>query len=62
VFARVTTYHADQSTDGLLQGFQDTIGPLQVVEGFSHAYFLVDQDTRQGRLHDHLGERGCDVS
>jgi len=45
VFARVTTYRADQSTDRLLQSFQDTIGPLQVVEGFSHAYFLVDQAT-----------------
>jgi heme-degrading monooxygenase HmoA len=45
MFARVTTYHADQSSDRLLQGFQDTIGPLQLVEGFSHAYFLVDRDS-----------------
>jgi heme-degrading monooxygenase HmoA len=45
MFARVSTYRADQATDGMLQGFQDTIGPLQQVEGFSHAYFLVDRDT-----------------
>ena len=40
--ARITTYRADERTDRLLAAFQDTIGPLQLVEGFSHAYFLVD--------------------
>ena len=45
MFARVTTYRADQDTDRLLEAFRDTIGPLQVVEGFSHAYFLVGRDT-----------------
>ena len=45
MFARVSTYHADQANDRLLEGFQDTIGPLQQVDGFSHAYFLVDRDT-----------------
>jgi heme-degrading monooxygenase HmoA len=44
MFARVSTYLADQDTDRLLEGFQDTIGPLQQVKGFSHAYFLVDPD------------------
>jgi heme-degrading monooxygenase HmoA len=43
--ARVTTYHADEPNDRLLEAFQDTIGPLQQVEGFSHGYFLVDADT-----------------
>jgi heme-degrading monooxygenase HmoA len=45
MFARVSAYHADEDTDRLLESFQDTIGPLQQVEGFSHAYFLVDRDT-----------------
>jgi heme-degrading monooxygenase HmoA len=45
MFARVSRYRADQANDRLLEGFQDTIGPLQQVDGFSHAYFLVDRDT-----------------
>ena len=45
MFARVSRYRADQDTQGLLVGFQDTIGPLQQVDGFSHAYFLLDRDT-----------------
>ena len=45
MFARVSKYRADQDTDRLLQGFQDTIGPLQQVEGFSHAYFMVDRES-----------------
>jgi heme-degrading monooxygenase HmoA len=45
MFARVSRYRADQATDRLLEGFKDTIGPLQQVDGFSHAYFLVDKNT-----------------
>ena len=45
MFARVSAYHADEDNQKLLGAFQDTIGPLQQVEGFSHAYFLVDADT-----------------
>jgi heme-degrading monooxygenase HmoA len=45
MFARVSAYHADEDNDKLLGAFQATIGPLQQVEGFSHAYFLVDPDT-----------------
>ena len=45
MFARVTAYHADEDSQKLLGAFQDTIGPLQQVEGFSHAYFLIDADT-----------------
>jgi heme-degrading monooxygenase HmoA len=45
MFARVTAYHADEDSRKLMEAFQDTMGPLQQVEGFSHAYFLVDADT-----------------
>lgn len=45
MFARVSRYRADQESERLLEGFQETIGPLQQVDGFSHAYFLVDRDT-----------------
>ena len=36
MFARVTTYHADEDADRLLEGFKATIGSLQLVDGFSH--------------------------
>ena len=45
MFARVSAYHADEDSQKLMTAFQETIGPLQVVEGFSHAYFLIDKDT-----------------
>jgi heme-degrading monooxygenase HmoA len=45
MFARVSAYHEDEDSHKLRGAFQDTIGPLQQVEGFSHAYFLVDSDT-----------------
>lgn len=45
MFARVSAYHADENSEALIEAFQETIGPLQQVEGFSHAYFLVDADT-----------------
>ncbi len=45
MFARVTTYHADEDADRLLEGFKGTIGPLQLLEGFSHGYFMVDRNT-----------------
>ena len=45
MFARVTRYHADENTDGLLEGFRDTIGSLQLVSGFSHGYFMLDPKT-----------------
>jgi heme-degrading monooxygenase HmoA len=45
MFARVSAYQADQDNERLLEAFQETIGPLQQVEGFSHAYFLVDADS-----------------
>ena len=45
MFARVTTYHADQDTSQLLDAFKATLGDLQLVNGFSHGYFMVDKDT-----------------
>jgi heme-degrading monooxygenase HmoA len=45
MFARVSRYRTDEDTGRLLEGFQGTIGELQLVEGFSHAYFMVDKET-----------------
>jgi hypothetical protein len=45
MFARVTTYHADEDTDRLLEGFKATIGSLQLVHGFSHGYFMIEPST-----------------
>ena len=45
MFARVTTYHADEDTDRLLEGFKATIGSLQLVDGFSHGYFMIEPST-----------------
>ena len=45
MFARVTTYHADEDTHRLLEAFQATIGSLQLVDGFSHGYFMIEPST-----------------
>jgi heme-degrading monooxygenase HmoA len=42
MFARVSTYRAGEA-DKLLEGFQSVTEPLQQIDGFSHAYFLVDR-------------------
>jgi heme-degrading monooxygenase HmoA len=42
VFARVSTYKAGD-TDRLLDGFNMVTAELERIEGFSHAYFLVDR-------------------
>jgi heme-degrading monooxygenase HmoA len=42
MFARVSTYRAADA-DKLLEGFQTVTGPLEQMDGFSHAYFLVDR-------------------
>lgn len=42
--ARVSTYETDDP-DGLVQGFQSVTYELEQLEGFSHAYFLVDRGT-----------------
>ena len=42
MFARVSTYHAGDA-DKLLEGFKSVVDPLEQMDGFSHAYFLVDR-------------------
>jgi heme-degrading monooxygenase HmoA len=46
MFARVSTYRGDG--DRLLQGFADVTGPLEAIDGFSRAYFLVDRESGKG--------------
>jgi heme-degrading monooxygenase HmoA len=48
MFARVSTYRATDPNEGfdadnILQGFQTVAEPLEQMDGFSHAYFLVDR-------------------
>ena len=47
MFARVSTYRAADA-DKLLEGFQSVTGPLEQMDGFSHAYFLVDRASGKG--------------
>ena len=59
MFARLTAYHADEDSRKLMEAFQDTIGPLQQVEGFA----CVLPDRRRhgpGGVDDDLGKRGGD--
>jgi heme-degrading monooxygenase HmoA len=42
MFARVSTYRAADA-DKLLEGFQGVTDPLEQMDGFSHAYFMVDR-------------------
>ena len=46
MFARVSTYTGD--ADQLVAGFESVTEPLEQMEGFSHAYFLVDRPGRKG--------------
>jgi hypothetical protein len=46
MFARVSTYRGD--ADPLLQGFAAVTGPLEAIDGFSHAYFMVDRESGTG--------------
>jgi heme-degrading monooxygenase HmoA len=41
MFARVSTYRGD--ADGLMRGFEGVRGPLEAIDGFSHAYFMADR-------------------
>jgi heme-degrading monooxygenase HmoA len=43
MFARVSTYRGD--ADRLLEGFRNVSEPLGAIEGFSHAYFMVDRES-----------------
>ncbi len=40
--ARVSTYQAEDS-DRLIEGFESVSGELEQIDGFSHAYFMVDR-------------------
>ena len=42
--ARVSTYQATDS-DKLVAGFRSVTDALEQVDGFSHAYFMVDRDS-----------------
>ena len=45
MFARVSTYRtgAGGDADQMLEGFESVAEPLEQIDGFSHAYFLVDR-------------------
>jgi heme-degrading monooxygenase HmoA len=43
MFARVSTYHGD--ADQILEAFTGVTEPLEAIEGFSHAYFMVNRDS-----------------
>jgi heme-degrading monooxygenase HmoA len=46
MFARVSTYRGDG--DRLLEGFADVTGPLETIDGFSRAYFMVNRESGKG--------------
>jgi heme-degrading monooxygenase HmoA len=46
MYARVSTYRGDG--DRLLAGFADVSEPLEAIDGFSHAYFMVDRESGKG--------------
>jgi heme-degrading monooxygenase HmoA len=46
MFARVSTYRGDG--DRLLEGFAEVTGPLETIDGFSRAYFMVDRENGKG--------------
>ena len=44
MYGRLSTYHAGDA-DSLVNGFESVSEELEQVDGFSHAYFLVDRNT-----------------
>lgn len=44
MFARVSTYSGADS-DRLREGFERVTQPLEQIDGFSHAYFLIDRSS-----------------
>lgn len=42
MFARVSTYSASDA-DKMLEGFESVTEPLEQMDGFSHAYFMIDR-------------------
>ncbi len=47
MFARVSTYRADDA-DKLVEGFRSVTDPLEQMDGFSYAHFLVDRTSGKG--------------
>jgi heme-degrading monooxygenase HmoA len=47
MFARVSTYRAADA-DQLLEGFRSVTDELEQMDGFSHAYFMVDRTSGKG--------------
>jgi heme-degrading monooxygenase HmoA len=43
MFARVSSYSVEDA-DKLLDGFDGATGPLEQMDGFEHAYFLMDRE------------------
>jgi heme-degrading monooxygenase HmoA len=43
MFARVSRYHGD--SDRLMEGFRHTVEPIEQMEGFVQASFLIDPET-----------------
>jgi heme-degrading monooxygenase HmoA len=43
MFARVSTYEGD--AEALREGFERVTGPLEQLDGFERAYFMVDRDS-----------------
>ena len=46
MFARVSTYRGDP--DRIVEGFTAVTEPLEAIDGFSHAYFMVDRESGRG--------------
>lgn len=44
--ARVSTYRGDANR--LIEGFEGVRDPLAAMDGFSHAYFMVDRESGKG--------------
>ena len=42
--ARVSSYQASDA-DGLVEGFRSVTDSLEGIDGFSHAYFMVDRES-----------------
>jgi heme-degrading monooxygenase HmoA len=47
MFARVSTYQTDDPAK-LVEGFEGATGPLEQMDGFAGAYFLVDGEGGKG--------------
>jgi heme-degrading monooxygenase HmoA len=47
MFTRVSTYRGGDA-EALVAGFQSATDALEKIDGFSHAYFLVDRESGKG--------------